>query len=399
MLARIIRQWKLFPITSLLVVISVALYVATRVYIEMGPPAKVPAKTPAAQQAQLMDTLVLFGAVGLEEVWAGEWWRLLVSGLHHGFLLHLLGNIIAVALMGRLIETEFPRWWFLLFCLGSLVLTVAAEALTGTPAVGISGTGCAMLGLIIMHRRRDPELAWIVPPSAIWMGVLSLVAGIPLRSSGALPIANIAHFSGLGYGLLAGLVDGWRNRGASHSVFAAMHLLLVPVVALAMQPTWTDSYQAMLIDQERDDLGRKIGLIEELLEENPERTYYRSLLAQCLYLENRHDEAWRVALEGWNGNESRGQRELTDLIQQLWSQLTNPEKRERYESVMDELFVDKSDWAKQRLDLAWHSVRAQLVEDYRQYRAARLRGEREPEPGDNLPSPDSETSAALGVTS
>ncbi len=256
-----------------------------------------------------------------------------------------------------------------------------------------------MLGLIIMHRLRDPELAWIVPSSAIWMGVLSLVAGIPLRSSGALPIANIAHFSGLGYGLIVGLVDGWRNRGASRSVFAAMHLLLVPLVALAMQPTWTDSYQAMLIDQERGDLSKKIGLIEDLLEKNPERTYYRSLLAQCLYLEERDDEAWRVALEGWNGDDSRGQRELTVLIQQLWSQLKNAEQREDYESVMDELFVDRSEWAKQRLDLAWHRVRAKLVEDYRQYRASQLLEEREPEPGDNLPSPDSETSAALGVTS
>ena len=35
-------------------------------------------------------------------------------------------------------------------------------------------------------------------------------------------------------------------------------------------------------ENERDDLGKKIVLIERLLEAHPERTYYRGLLAQCL---------------------------------------------------------------------------------------------------------------------
>lgn len=396
MLSRILRQWKLFPITSLLVVVSVALYVATRVYLHQGPPANVPAKTPAGEQAKLMDTLVVFGAVGLHEVWDGEWWRLLVSGLHHGFLLHLLGNVIAVGLMGRLLETEFPRWWFLLFCLGSLMLTVTAESLTATPAVGISGTGCAMMGLIFMHRRRDPELAWIVPRSAIWMGLLSLLAGIPLRSSGALAVANIAHFSGLGYGLLVGLIDGWKNRTGARGLFAAMHLALIPLTLLAMKPTWTDSYRFRQVQEQQGDVDRRIELLAELVESRPEQTYYRQMLAETLFLENRNEEAWRVALDGWNGNSTSGQRALTILLQQLWSRLGTVEQRERYEAVMDELFADRADWAKQRLDLGWHSVRGQLVEELRQLRDARMRQAREPEPGQNLPSPDSQTSAALG---
>lgn len=397
MLARIFRQWKLFPITSLFVVISIALYVATRVYIDHGPPAKEPANTPSAQQAQLMKTLVLFGAVGLQKLWSGDWWRLVVSGFHHGFFLHLLGNVIAVALMGRLLETEFSRWWFLLFCLGSLMLTVIAEALVGVAAVGISGTGCAMLGLIIMHRRRDPELAWMVPKSAIWMGILSLLAGIPLQTSGALPIANLAHFTGLGYGILAGFIDGWKHRSRSHRVFLAMHLALVPLTLLAMQPTWTDAYKVMQLDNESTTAGQRIELLEQLLKENPDYPNYRTMLAESLFLEKQYEDSWRTALEGWNGNRDRAQRDLTKLIRELWSRLRKTEQREQYEAVMDELFVDKSDWAKERLDLAWYSVRAKVVDEYLELRDEQQRQEREPEPGEHLPDPDSPASASLGA--
>lgn len=379
MLVLLRRQWKLFPVTSAVVVTATALFAATRTvwaiswapwaagktlhfvrenlgwYPELRTVARALARIDGRQVEPIMEQ---FGAIGLRRFWDGEAWRLLVAGFHHGFFLHLAGNVVVLAYLGRFMESRMRPLAFLGFCLASSVFSVLAEVLAGNPAVGLSGAGYAMFGYLIVARLRDEELASQLPRSMVIAGLVSVLACLPISWLGLLPIANIAHFTGLGYGLLAGTLVLVPEHRVARAAFLASHLLLWPMTALAMKPTWTDTY---LIHRAlaTDDPVESIRWLSEMLERHPERTDVRHDLAVDYVRAGQRDKAWRLAVEGWGGGVGRSQQLLVRLLRSLWQMMPDDEARVRAEVVMDEVLGDESEFAKSRLDLAWYSVVAQ----------------------------------------
>lgn len=449
MLVLLRRQWKLYPVTSLMVIIALGLFTVSRLYwawtwlpwrlSEWIPWASknlgvFEACAPVARALRTVHGrdlgLVLedFGALGLEQVWGGQVWRLLVSAFHHGFALHIGGNLLVLWLLGTIMEDRFPRWWYAAFCVASSVLTVAAEALAGQASVGLSGTGYAIFGFLTIVRLRDPMVQVWIPKTMVIAGIVSMVACIPITVLELLPVANIAHFSGFGYGLLAGMAVCSRRHRSAQVAFSLSHVLLVPLAMLTTAPTWADIYQDHQLRLEahnavdpgdrvaaietlvkkypdrtnlrvqlvsalvRDDRpnealdcavqgwtgdatemqrlllqqiegltqlaepDRQVAAFEPLLTRNPERTDARIRLVIALVLADRRGDAWRLAVEGWDGTYSFPQQVLKRQLQNVWQLMPDADSRVAAEAVMDNVLGDKSEQLKEKLELCWLSV-------------------------------------------
>ena len=105
------------------------------------------------------EAIVAMGALARERVAAGEYWRLLTAPWLHGGVDHLVGNGIALFILGMLCEAAFGRAQFvLLYVLSGLAGSVVSLAVSVGPSVGASGAIFGLQGAAIvlfrLHRDR-----------------------------------------------------------------------------------------------------------------------------------------------------------------------------------------------------------------------------------------------------
>ncbi len=142
------------------------------------------------------EALVSAGALARDPVLAGEYWRLVTATLLHGSLDHLLGNAIALYILGIICEHAFgARQFVILYVLSALAGSLLSLALGAGPSVGASGAIFGLQGAAIVlfykYRRdlllRDKRI-----------GVVLLAWAIYSVLSGAVTpyIDNGAHLGG-----------------------------------------------------------------------------------------------------------------------------------------------------------------------------------------------------------
>jgi membrane associated rhomboid family serine protease len=179
------------------------------------------------------------GAVSGPTLLAGEWWRLLTSCFVHVGGLHLLGNLLALGMMGPLAELLWGRWRL-------MVMYVLA---------GFAGS-CLAMAL----RPLDPESGGVVilagASGAIWGVLGSLVAWLLLyrtqlpvelsadlvRRLGVVVLLNVgvsflpgvsweAHLGGGVVGFIAaGLLNSLRFGDRPRRLTAVVVLVVLPVL-------------------------------------------------------------------------------------------------------------------------------------------------------------------------
>ncbi len=146
-----------------------------------------------------------------EKIWEGELWRLFTCNFLHGGRTHLLFNLLALVLFGKVVERWLgrPRFLFSYFfftLLGSLSYQAFAREGIG---IGASGAICGLIGVFLagrLGRKEDDHLVlglrfytWLLVTCGLLWGESFL-----WESSG-LSIADSAHFGGLFAGVLAAL--------------------------------------------------------------------------------------------------------------------------------------------------------------------------------------------------
>lgn len=145
------------------------------------------------------------GAVNWPELQRGEYWRLATSMFLHADASHLVGNCVALYILGMAAEHGFGSGKTLV---GYLAIGVAASLLSvwlqPVPTVGASGAIFGLMGavMIFMHRHRRE---FYVRDARI--GVVLLVWSLYQIATGFLnpQIANWAHVGGLAGGAFLGL--------------------------------------------------------------------------------------------------------------------------------------------------------------------------------------------------
>lgn len=140
--------------------------------------------------------MVAAGALDAHLVRAGEYWRLLSATLLHGSVDHLIGNAVALLILGMIGEHAFGRRQFLLLYVASAVSGSLLSLLTSPgPSVGASGAIFGLQGAaIVLFRRHRGRL--LVRDRRI--GLVLLAWALYSIGSGLLSpwIDNGAHIGG-----------------------------------------------------------------------------------------------------------------------------------------------------------------------------------------------------------
>jgi rhomboid protease GluP len=138
------------------------------------------------------EAIIAMGALARERVAAGEYWRLLTAPWLHGGVEHLVGNGIALFILGMVSEAAFGRAQFVvLYVLSGLAGSVVSLAVTVGPSVGASGAifglQAAAIVLFRVHRDRllvrDRRVGFVL---IVW-AIYSIAGGLmdPLIDNGA----------------------------------------------------------------------------------------------------------------------------------------------------------------------------------------------------------------------
>jgi rhomboid protease GluP len=138
---RRMRRWP--PVTSAIIVVLVMIFL-----FELGMGA-------LGSRA----SIVAVGALVRARVEAGQYWRMLSAPLLHGGVEHLVGNAIALFILGMICEHAFGGGQVLvLYVLSGLAGSVVSLLTSAGPSVGASGAIFGLQGAAIvlfrMHRDR-----------------------------------------------------------------------------------------------------------------------------------------------------------------------------------------------------------------------------------------------------
>lgn len=165
-----------------------------------------------------LSTLIAMGGASYDAVVVNhEFWRIFLTPLLHSSLSHLVGNCIALALVGWQLELRVGRAWYAaIFAVAGL--TGVFGSLLGNPhhvtTVGASGAICGLIGavfIISFHPRCNPLESASMRKWALRLGIPSLGPVLYQASSG---VDYNAHLGGaLGGALIALLiVSSWRDE-------------------------------------------------------------------------------------------------------------------------------------------------------------------------------------------
>ena len=104
------------------------------------------------------DSIIAMGALARERVAAGEYWRLLTAPWLHGGTEHLVGNGIALYILGMVCEAAFgPVQFVVLYVLSGLAGSIVGVLVSAGPSVGASGAIFGLQGAAIVLLRRERE--------------------------------------------------------------------------------------------------------------------------------------------------------------------------------------------------------------------------------------------------
>ena len=160
--------------------------------------------------------------VGTPLAQPATWETAFTSMFLHANLLHIVGNMVFLAVFGCTLEDTIGRLRFLAFYflggLAALALSIAVSPDSAVPMLGASGAIAAVLGGYILLYPREKILTVVVlilfftiveMPAWVMLGLwftfdaLLGAAGVSTPFGGGAGVAYYAHIGGFAFGLLA----------------------------------------------------------------------------------------------------------------------------------------------------------------------------------------------------
>ena len=146
----------------------------------------------------------------LDEIAAGQVWRLFTPVFLHFSLWHLVFNLLWLQDLGTLLENKIGTWRFAgLVALVAALSNLAQYVAGGAGFGGMSGVVYGLFGYLWMRGRLDFRFGVAISPLTSGLLMVYLAVGI-FGLVG--PTANAAHFSGLLAGGFLGGIAARRGR-------------------------------------------------------------------------------------------------------------------------------------------------------------------------------------------
>ena|GEM_PF-1733538 len=216
---------RLAPVTAEAIIVCAVIYAGCKLQANLNHDRFVDVQREwgAIHSLQLFDSVNGFSRAddpelfGPFDVWDGDSWRIPMTVIHHGELLHLVVILGAAWYLGSRLERHWGSLAMGVFLLPAACIPVMAELAIGQAMIGFSGIVCAMLGALVVLRRFHDDVAGDFPIEAAEIG-MSIIALCWLASlAGLVSIPNVAHLTGFIYGasiafVLGGPLEGAMNR-------------------------------------------------------------------------------------------------------------------------------------------------------------------------------------------
>jgi rhomboid protease GluP len=163
-------------------------------------------------RAQNSALLLKVGATNGELLRAGEWWRILTSQFLHVHFPHMVFNMAALFLLGRVVERESGHWRLaLLFALSGVTGQLIGVA--AAPSLVSSGASQAVMGLaawVIIEYLRRPQPRSFMP--VITLAVVCVQVLLDVFTAGGIKAGHLGGF------LAGAILKVLMSRDAQRSV-------------------------------------------------------------------------------------------------------------------------------------------------------------------------------------
>ncbi|GGM31553.1 rhomboid protease GluP [Paraliobacillus quinghaiensis] len=220
------------------------------------------------------DILLQFGAKYNPAIIDGEWWRIISSMFLHIGLLHLVMNMLALHIVGSIVEQIYGSKRFLIiYFFAGIMGGLTSFALNPQLAAGASGAIFGLFGALLFfgfHHQRIffQTMGWNV----IVIIAFNIVFGFVVQQ-----IDNGAHIGGLIGGLIASSIVFFPNKKQLSQQLLAIVAYIVIVVSLVLYGISNKSghYDPMLQAQianhliEEEEFSQVIDVTSETLETEP----------------------------------------------------------------------------------------------------------------------------------
>ena len=343
------NEWRCHPITMIWICLCLA-YFAIFQYDIGNNDAEL---TRTFGAARLLKFRAIPELSGPFDLWDGQWLRLLANAFLHEQLWHLAGNVFALWLLGRLMETRVRRSGYIAFFLVAALGSMAAEFAIGNHPIGISGALLAVFGWLMVRRYQEEELGEILTEPFVGTSLILVILCVPITYVGLLNIANVAHFSGLGYGIVIALMTSWlRHRRKLQFVgLLLVHAIVGAAVYCSVRPVWLANYQwyAARMSESPEDQLKCLQRANEIDPNIPGVWLHRTVL---LWQDDQFEAALHSTMSGLKANPTDS--DLFQLTQELWNKWNSPDGIVRREQTLLDVFADESQrWRKKlKLDVA-----------------------------------------------
>lgn len=142
--------------------------------------------------------LTEYGRLTRVDVFAGQWWRLFTSIFLHAGVPHLAVNMIALLIVGFIVEEKIGSKRYIITFMGSGIISALFTMPHTTGAVGASGAIYGIFGVMIVIFAK--ERSYILYRMSLIKWILLILYMILPNLSGIVSI--IAHVSGLFSGIM-----------------------------------------------------------------------------------------------------------------------------------------------------------------------------------------------------
>lgn len=221
----------------------------------------------------------LWGTPSAIDIFSGDYWGLITSNFVHIKIWHIVFNLYWLWILGKKIEFETNKAFYVFFIISSALISSLAElAFSDATGIGLSGIGYALFGFLFIKSKTSEEFKNYLHKKTVYLFIFWLVLCVILTKTGVWKVGNAAHIGGLLWGALV----AYSSKFEKYVQWAIRFIYIALLTILIFHGPFSTcylSYQAYVLytNQKADDA---IIIFNEILKRDPGNEFANENLKQ-----------------------------------------------------------------------------------------------------------------------